>query len=219
MKVLLVDDHALIRDGLQTVLRELRPHAIVLEAADCSAGLRLANEHPDLELVVLDLGFPDGSGFALLAELQSRPTAAAIVVLSAAQDPATINRALDLGAAGFIPKSAKRSVMLGAFQLVFAGGIYVPAEARQQPTGAASEPREASINLRATSPAEIGLTQRQIEVAALMVRGKSNKVICRELHIAEATVKNHMTAIFRALKVSNRTEAVIAINDRGWRFS
>jgi len=96
---------------------------------------------------------------------------------------------------------------------VFAGGIYVPPEILQRSKAPMSAPVSAS-----TSPSELGLTERQIDVLALMMQGKSNKAVCRELDLAEATVKNHITAILRALKVSNRTEAVIAVSEFGWKL-
>ena len=107
--------------------------------------------------------------------------------------------------------------MLGALQLVFSGGIYIPPEilAREQPPQA-THPR---ADAKATSPADLGLTARQVEVLALMMQGKSNKAICRALELAEPTVKNHVTAILRALKATNRTEAVIAVGELGWKLS
>jgi DNA-binding NarL/FixJ family response regulator len=122
-----------------------------------------------------------------------------------------VTKALDLGALGFIPKSASRAVMVSALQLVFAGGIYVPPEILQK------APMSAPVSAP-MSPSELGLTERQIDVLALMMQGKSNKAVCRELDLAEATVKNHVTAILRALKVTNRTEAVLAVAEFGWKL-
>jgi DNA-binding NarL/FixJ family response regulator len=129
-----------------------------------------------------------------------------IVVVSAHDDHHKVRTTLREGAVGFIPKSATRDVMVGAFRLIFAGGIYIPPEA----LGPEDDARAAAL------PANnMGLTQRQLEVLALMMQGKSNKVICRKLNLAEATVKNHATAIFKVLKVSNRTEAAIAAGALG----
>lgn len=209
MKVLVVDDHTLIRDALRGVLEQLRDDAVVVEAADAREAVRLVEHHPDLELVLLDLLLPDGSGFDVLATLRERHPAVSVVVLSARKDRDEITRALALGALGFIPKSARREIMLGALELVFSGGVYVPPEilepGRPEPSGALPDPVTPE-----TSLAGLGLTERQIEVLGLMMRGKSNKAICRELDIAEPTVKNHVGAILRAFGASNRTEAVIA---------
>jgi len=212
MKILLVDDHALIRDALRGVLKELAADATVLEASDCRQAMRLIAEHPDLHLILLDLNLPDRDGFAVLADLRNHYAKISIVVLSALHDRDNVLRALDLGALGFIPKSSPREVMANALRLVFSGGVYIPPEAlaRTDATPAQAAPG------RRVSPADLGLTARQMEVLALMMQGKSNKAISRILDTAEPTVKHHVTAILKALKVANRTEAVIAVGALGW---
>ncbi len=220
MKILIVDDHVLIREALCGVLKELRPDATVIEASDCHQAMRRIEEHADLELILLDLGLPDGDGFVVLAELRGRRPDVTIVVLSASKDRQSVTRALELGALGFIPKSAQRAVILSALQLIFAGGIYVPPEILERadaPQLGLGVDRVAPAQ-RASSPSDVGLTERQVEVIALMMKGKSNKAICRELDVAEATVRNHVTAILKALKVTNRTEAVIAVGALGWKL-
>jgi DNA-binding NarL/FixJ family response regulator len=212
MKVLLVDDHVLIRDALRGVLRELTDDAIVLEASDSRQAMRLIEAHPDLHLILLDLNLPDRDGFAVLADLRKRYAAISLVVLSAFHERENVVRALDLGALGFIPKSAPRDVMLNALRLVFAGGIYIPPEA----LGRAQSKEQQPVTGRPISPADLGFTERQMEVLALMMLGKSNKAISRSLDVAEPTVKHHVTAILKALKVANRTEAVIAVGALGW---
>jgi DNA-binding NarL/FixJ family response regulator len=211
MKILIVDDHALIRAALRSVLAELEPRASVIEAANGAQARRLADsEHPGL--ILLDLGLPDGDGMDLLVELHAASPDVPIVVLSAKQDGDTARGALDLGAVGFIPKSTPHAVMVSALQLVFAGGIYVPPETldrRAAPAAAAT--KYPAPTVEQIMQADLGLTARQADVAALMMKGRSNKAICRELDLAEATVKNHVSAILRALNVANRTEAVIAI--------
>ena len=211
MKVLLVDDHVLIRDALRGVLRELADDAVVLEASDSHQAMRLIEAHPDLHLILLDLNLPDRDGFAVLADLRKRYAAISLVVLSAFHERENVVRALDLGALGFIPKSAPRDVMVNALRLVFAGGIYIPPEALGRP-----QSKEQPIKARPMSPADLGFTERQMEVLALMMLGKSNKAISRTLDVAEPTVKHHVTAILKALKVANRTEAVIAVGALGW---
>jgi DNA-binding NarL/FixJ family response regulator len=221
MKILVVDDHALIREALCSVLKELKRDAEVVEASDCGQAMRLVEEHAaDLGLILLDLTLPDRDGFSVLAELRERHPAISIVVLSALQDRDNIDKALDLGALGFIPKSAKREVMLSALQLVLKGGIYVPPEirVREEPSVPQSGAKRSAADGSRVSPSELGLTERQLDVLALMMQGKSNKAICRMLDLAEPTVKNHVTAILRALKVTNRTEAVIAVNELGWEL-
>jgi DNA-binding NarL/FixJ family response regulator len=211
MKALLVDDHTLIRDALRGVLADLVDDARVLEASDCRQALQLVEEHADLELILLDLNLPDRNGFEVLADLRRRYPTISVVVLSAFHDRANVIKALDLGALGFIPKSAPRAIMANALRLVLSGGVYVPPEALP-PASARVKPE------RPSSPADVGLTERQIEVLALMMRGKSNKAISRRLDMAEPTVKHHVTAILKALKATNRTEAVIAVGELGWQL-
>ena len=212
MKILVVDDHSLIRDALRGVVDELVDDATVLEASDCGQATRLIREHPDLRLILLDLNLPDRDGFAFLAELRRRHAPISLVVLSGFHERKNVMRALELGALGFIPKSSPREVMVSALRLVLSGGVYIPPEALPP----AETDRGKPSPLRPISPADAGVTERQMEVVALMMQGKSNKAISRILDVAEPTVKHHVTAILKALKVANRTEAVIAVGALGW---
>jgi DNA-binding NarL/FixJ family response regulator len=215
MKILLVDDHVLIREALGGVLRELKPDAEIVEAVDARTTAQRLAEHPEVELILLDLNLPDSSGFDLLSQLRERHPAISVVVLSASEDRALVEKVLELGALGFIPKSAQRAVMLSALNLIFAGGIYIPPEILPRSGWQDALPPAVPKASSALSAAGLGLTQRQMDVLALMMQGKSNKAICRALDLAEATVKNHVTAILRALNASNRTEAVLAAGARG----
>jgi DNA-binding NarL/FixJ family response regulator len=216
MKILLVDDHALIRDALRGVLKELAHEATVLEAADSRQAMRLVEANPDLHLILLDLNLPDRDGFAALADLRRLYATISLVVLSASDDRDSILRAIDLGALGFIPKSAPHDVIVSALRLVFSGGVYIPPEALARTRAETRETKAAAQ--RPFSPADCGLTGRQIEVLALMMEGKSNKAISRLLDVAEPTVKHHVTAVLKALNVTNRTEAVIAVGSLGWQL-
>jgi DNA-binding NarL/FixJ family response regulator len=220
MKVLVVDDHVLIREALRGVLKELRSDAVILEGSDSRQAMQFIAENDDIGLILLDLNLPDRDGFLTLAELRERYPATSVVVLSARQDRGSVVKSLELGALGFIPKSAHREVMLAALELVFAGGIYIPPEilSRQEPALSQSAPQPPLADSSRDSPRDLGLTERQLEVLALMMRGKSNKAISRVLDLAEPTVKNHITAILRVLKVTNRTEAVIAVIESGWEL-
>ena len=215
MKILVIDDHILIREAMRGVLRELKGEAaIILEASDSRQAMRQIEQNPDVELVLLDLGLPDRDGLEMLSDLGNRYSTISVVVLSADQDRDTVMKALDLGALGFIPKSGQREVMLSAFNLIFSGGVYIPPEIlnRREP---ATAPRAPALAKAGTSAVDLGLTARQMEVLALMMQGKSNKAISRVLDLAEPTVKIHVSAILKALKVANRTEAVIAATALG----
>lgn len=217
MKILVVDDHVLIREALRGVLIELIGNeAVVLEAQSARQALRVLDQNPEIELILLDLVLPDQNGIVMLSELRERYPAVAVVVLSALDDRERITNALNLGALGFIPKSAGREVMLSALNLVFSGGVYIPPEilgfgdSRQELTSPAN-----LLPPRRVSNRDLGLTKRQMEVLTLMMHGKSNKAICRELNLAEPTVKIHVSAILKALNVTNRTEAVIVAANCG----
>jgi DNA-binding NarL/FixJ family response regulator len=219
MQFLIVDDHVLIRESLRSILVELRPEASIVEAADARETMRLVTADPDLALILLDLGLPDRDGFEALAELRERYPTIPVVVLSGHHDRANVVRALDLGALGFIPKTAQRAVLVNAISLVLSGGLYIPPEIlARQPLPASARFRQTpdAGNKPRTLPRDLGLTDRQIDVLALMMQGKSNKAIGRVLDLAEPTVRNHVTAVLKALNVTNRTEAVLAVVELGW---
>jgi len=216
MKILVIDDHPLIGEALCSVLKELKGDAEVFVASNCAQAMQLVEGNANFSLVLLDLGLPDRDGFSVLEELLERYPATSIVVLSARQDRDNVLKALDLGALGFIPKSASRQIMLRALELVFAGGVYVPPEILVHEQSSEQTSNHADAYRPPILPSELGLTERQLDVLALITQGKNNKTICRLLNLAEPTVENHVTNILRALKVTNRTEAMIAVNKFGW---
>jgi DNA-binding NarL/FixJ family response regulator len=216
MKILVIDDHVLIRQAMQGVLKKVRRDAVLLEAPNSKEALQIISAQPDIDLVLLDLTLPDRDGFSVFTELRERYPSIAIVVVSAQQDPSKVMKALELGARGYIPKSAHGDVILNALRLIISGGTYVPPEILAG--GELSHTPFFAPDRAQRSPMDIGLTDRQLEVLTLMMQGKNNKTICRTLNLAEPTVKNHVTAILRALKVSSRTEAVIAANNLGWKI-
>lgn len=213
MKILVCDDHALLREAMRGVLKELVPDADIVEAATGRQVTKLIQADPQVDLLLLDLNLPDQDGLTLLSDLRAQHPEIAVVVLSGFQDRETVQRALRLGALGFIPKNTERDVVLNALRLVLAGGIYIPVQALDgAETGTAQNCSAATVSdLRDRLPPRLGLTDRQMEVLALVMEGKSNKAISRALDLAEHTVKNHMTAILKALQVTSRTEAVIAV--------
>lgn len=216
MKVLVIDDHVLVRDALRGVLRDSLREAEVLEAPDWRHARLQLEKNQDFDLILLDLGLPDRDGFEALSELREGYPAISIVVLSGRHDRESVARALDLGALGFIPKSASREVMLSALNLVVSGGMYIPPVILgHQDAVPVNRPAADPASQNPRSGADLGLTGRQLDVLALLMQGKSNKAICRVLDLAEPTVKNHVSAILRALKATNRTEAVIAARARG----
>lgn len=222
MKILVADDHPLLREALLPVLRELEGGVTPIEAADGDAVRRLAAEHPDIDLVLLDLCLPGVRGLTLFEDLRRDYPALPLVVLSALDDPGTVKAVLAGGALGFIPKSSPHQVMVQALRLVLAGGRYLPPELMPELAGEdwASVPAPAASpgTSGGASAETLGLTGRQQQVLALLAQGKSNKQICRALGLAEPTVKVHVTAVLKALRVTSRTQAVVAINRLGLRF-
>jgi DNA-binding NarL/FixJ family response regulator len=222
VKILAVDDHPLIRDALSQVLKVLDPHMTLVSAANAYETLIAAAEHPDLNLVLLDLSLPDSNGFEVLHRLRAEHPGIPVVVLSATDDAATVLRALDDGAMGFIPKTSSNDVLLGALRLVLGGGVYLPAEVLRHSN--ATHPHAQSLAspaapVREATCRDLGLTDRQAQVLSLLVQGKPNKLICRNLNLAEGTVKIHISAILRALNVTNRTQAVVAVGKLGLKLS
>jgi len=218
MKILLIDDHVLIRQATHGVLKKLKRDAVVLEANNSAEAMARLAENPDTGLILLDLTLPDRDGFDVLAELRERYPSAVVVVLSGHQDADKVRRALDLGARGYITKSAKGDVMVSALRLIMSGGTYIPPEILAGGLSSPPQPRYAAPNNRLASPETSGLTERQLQVLALIMQGKNNKTICRMLDLAEPTVKNHVTAILRVLDVKSRTEAVVTANKLGWKI-
>ena len=212
MKYLVVDDHTLIREAMCAVLHSVDSRAVVMLAGSGAQARAHLAADSRVDLVLLDLRLPDADGLSLLGEFRDSYPAIAVVMLSGERDAATVRRALDGGASGFIPKTEPREVLASALSLILAGGIYVPREALG--TGP-SVPTPARDTVAMPEPLEV--TGRQRDVLALLMKGRSNKQICRELNLAEPTVKNHVTAILRALHVSSRTEAVLAVTKRGWK--
>jgi len=213
MKILVVDDHPLIREALKQVLGTLDSQIQVLEAQSAKEALAISEDHQDLHLILLDLGLPGEDGLEALPLLRERSPHVPVVVFSANDLPDVVRRAIDAGAMGFIPKTSSNTLLINALRFVLSGGVYLPVEVLRQPAPGVPLPAAASgsaIGLR-----ELGLTQRQGQVLALLVQGKSNKLICRELDLAEGTVKVHVAAVLKALGVSNRTQAVLAVSRLG----
>jgi DNA-binding NarL/FixJ family response regulator len=221
-RVLIADAHPLMRDGLATVLAALAERVEIRQADTLQAALAELDAHPDCALALLDLNLPDGEGVDALRRVHEAHPAIPIVVVSGITDHATVTAAIRGGAMGFVSKRSSPPVLLSALRLVLAGEVYVPPEVlRAQlltPSRGTTHGAPAAVAERTPGSKDVDLTKRQLDVLALLVQGKPNKVICRELGLAEGTVKAHTAAIFRALRVSNRTEAGFAVSCLGLRL-
>jgi DNA-binding NarL/FixJ family response regulator len=204
MKILLADDHPLMREGVRQVLAQLEPPLEIIDAQDYPSLFAQTATHPDLDLALVDLNMPGFVGMQGIAQFRNRFPDIPLVVLSASESPHDIRSALEAGALGYIPKAASTAVMLAALRQVLAGDLYVPNCLGDS-------------GLHSVAPADFvalqhsGLTARQLDVARLLAQGCANKAIGGMLAMTENTVKVHIAAIFRAFNVTNRTEAVLEI--------
>lgn len=211
MKILSIEDHELIRDALQLKLQVLADEVEVLSAASYTQAKILVEQYPDLDLVLLDISLPDTNGLIVLKELAQKLPTTPIVILSASESHYDMSRAFEGLAQGYIPKSYHSELMLSAIRVVLAGGTYMP-PSLLQPQITTQQNFNPQISSCRTHPT---FTKRQYEVLALLIKGKSNKVISRELNMAVNTVGIHISAIFRLLKVNNRTEAAFKASQLG----
>ena len=216
MKLLIVDDHGLVREGLKAILGQSDLKAECLEAWDETSIWQCLKQHPDVNLVLLDIQLPGLSGMDLLKRIAKEHPAMPIIMLSADHDSSTVSQALQWGASGFMPKNSLNQVLMSAIRLVLAGGVYIPPEALLKST---PKPPSAQINKAALQLETLGLTNRQLDVLRLLVKGLSNKRISRQIDLAEATVKIHIRGILRTLGVTNRTEALVKLTEMGYRIA
>src|SRR5262245_25908921 len=187
----------------------------IVEAADCAAGLALARAHPDIDLVLLDLDLPGSGRFEALDRFRREHPTLPVVILSMHRDRQSVREAIQRGAMGFIPKASPKEVIASAARLVLSGGVYLPPEALAEADPVDDAAEFAAPADAPRSVAGLRLTPRQGQVLALIMQGKSNKEICRELGLADRTVKVHVTAVLTALRVSSRTKAVVAAGKLG----
>ena len=207
MRVLLIDDHVVVRKGLLSVLAALDTDITFLEAEGLDDALRFVSETPDL--ILLDLYMPGINGFSALTRIGEVFESAKVVVLSSEENPKVIRGAVANGAAGFIPKSSQQEVLVQALLLVLKGGTYLPPQVIGDIPDRAVEVLEQSAH---PSPSPLdALSPRKRDVLRLLLDGKSNKLIARTLGISDHTVKAHIDSVYRALGVRSRYEAMIVV--------
>ena len=224
MKVLLIDDHPLILSALQTVIEGLGDDVQVVGADSAAAARLTLKQQDDFDLVLLDLQLGDASGFDLLEEFRAAYPALPVVVISASDRASDVIRSIDQGAMGFVPKRSSTEMLSQALRLVMSGGIYVPPMSLGNEVSSAPEPAPAQQRMQQIQQAAsesayqttgglegLSLTPRQTDVLALLLQGKPNKIIARELGVSVETIKDHVAAVLKALGVSSRTQAVLAV--------
>lgn len=231
MKVLLVDDHPLVLAALQAVIQSIGSDTTVV-GVDSAAGARatLAAD-ADFDLVLLDLALGDADGFDVLVEFRAAYPAVPVVVVSASDRASDVIRAIDSGAMGYVPKKSSHGELHEALRMVMTGSMYVPPSMLglefgrsrsggdtvpgvmrnlgEAPLGPAAQPEP---HQKLPRIEDVGLTPRQAEVLSLLLQGLPNKLIARQLNLSVETVKDHVAAVLRALGVSSRTQAVLAVS-------
>jgi DNA-binding NarL/FixJ family response regulator len=225
MKVLLIDDHPLILSALQSVIQGLGDDVTVVGAGSARAARETLHADAEFDLVLLDLHLGDADGFDVLAEFRAKYPALPVVVVSASDRTSDVIRSIDLGAMGYVPKRSSHEALFEALRMVMSGGIYVPPMTMgserppEKPEGdtvpsvlrVVRDSAESGGYQTPVPLASLGLTPRQTDVLALLLQGKPNKLIARDLNLSVETVKDHVAAVLRTLNVSSRTQAVLAV--------
>jgi two-component system, NarL family, nitrate/nitrite response regulator NarL len=214
LKLLVVDDHPLFREGISAALQASGQDFDIVQAADARQGIELAEGSGDFDAVLLDVALPGMNGFVAIREFRLRCPLLPVVIISALDNASNARRALSAGAAGFIPKSTPTPQVIQALRQVLSGGVYLPATMSDS---LAAGDVETGIypQVPAQAPEAGSLTVRQIEVLGNLCQGKGNKEIAADFGLSEKTVKTHLSAIFKALRVVNRTQAVLAARRLG----
>ena len=210
MRVLIVDDHPLFRAGLKALLYELDPAIEAAEATSVRDVVAASERGEDFDLVLLDLDLPDAKGLSGLQRVQASFEQPQVVVMSAVEDSEVIRSAIEAGACGYIPKTTDPAVTVHALRLVLARGIYLPPHVLD---GGEERNARDPARLNAERPQ---LSARQLEILQRLLQGKPNKIIARELMIAEGTVKAYLAAVYQALNVNSRTQAMFRAHELGF---
>jgi two-component system, NarL family, nitrate/nitrite response regulator NarL len=205
MNLLVVDDHALFREGLRALLANISPGVSISEASSVEGAIQEC-QATDFRMVLLDLGLSNTDGLDTLRSFTAAVPAVPVIVLSGSDEARDIRTAIDLGAVGYIPKTHTSELMIAALQFVLAGGVYLPPKLLSEDTKAGGA---SASTLDGVAAAFNRMSPRQIEVAKLLLQGNSNKVIARRLNLSEGTIKAHVSAIFQVIGAKSRVEAVV----------
>lgn len=203
-KIIIADDHPLFRTAMQQAVKQLVPDVTIEQAESLPELQQVVEQHKDADLILLDLQMPGAHGYSGLVFLRSHYPEIPVIVVSACEDPAIMCQAIDHEASGYIPKSSPLDHIAKAIELVLQGDIYLPDVARRHQ----HQPNQNALVL---AERLASLTPQQFRVLTMMSEGMLNKQIAYDLDVSEATIKAHVTAIFRKLGVRTRTQAVIAV--------
>jgi DNA-binding NarL/FixJ family response regulator len=212
MKILVVDDHALVREGLRQILGSIESDVVVLDAGTCAQAFEFAEQHSDLDLVLLDFHLPDMNGLDALDVFSKSYPELPVIMLSGSASPLMMQQVIKRGAAAFLTKSGNSEELLEVVSIILSGGVYDSIKGM----ASAFSANELAV-LKASE--KLQLTSRQEEVLQLLLDGCANKVIGQVLNLSEETVKNHVSGILRVFGVNSRTQAVLAAKGLGYRPS
>lgn len=204
MHILIADDHELILEGLRDTLQSLFPGAYLHLAHNAQAALDIVAEVPEIQLLLTDLFMPDMDGFTFLRTVCNAHPELTVVVLSASENSIHIQKSVDIGVSGYIPKCLSRDEIAAALNLILDGGIFVPHSSTKK-----SDEQTTNLLMPSREHIEHSLTPRQRDILKSLASGKSNKLIARELNLSQNTVKVHVSAILKILNLSNRSQACI----------
>jgi DNA-binding NarL/FixJ family response regulator len=227
MKILIADDHKLFLKGLEFILEENISKPEIVAAEDYTEIFRILEQQPDFDLIITDLAMPGANWLSAIQKIHEMLPETPIIIISAVFDREILQKTLDIGVAGYIPKTASNNLIISAINLVLAGGVYIPHEllySTPQQQKNDEQQKEYVAPLKAlekmtentVSTTQKGLTERQIEIVKCIAEGLSNKQIAYKLNLKEGTVKVHITIILKVLNVKNRTSAIIEASRRGY---
>ncbi len=208
MKVLIADEQSLFRDGLTLRLKEINQNIDILQSSSLTEMLQILSAEPNTDILILDIDLAGFSAEETIKNIQNISPSAKIIAISSSEDVHNIKNILSLGAKGYIPKRSDSNILSGALKLILDGGTYIPPIMLK--TDSISKSTSPTL-----PPLKKNLTNRQSQVLDLIAQGKSNKQIAYDMGVSEATVKLHINALLRSLKVNNRTQAVITAQKMG----
>lgn len=226
MRVLLIDDHALLRAGVALLLKQVRPDIEVVEAGTMAEGLEEARRQ-SLNMVFLDLDLPDGNGFDALQQMKVDRPSLPVVIMSAQDDPAIIDRAIELHAMGFVPKSQNPEVLFAALQAALAGGVFLPASIVDRgdltPPSAAwpysrHDPGGSGLVNQVTTAFDLGLTPREFDTLKWVVLGYPTKTIAQKMGVEDITIRKYVSSLLAHFNVRRRTELIVYVAKSGIRL-
>jgi two-component system, NarL family, nitrate/nitrite response regulator NarL len=227
MRVLLVDDHAILRAGVALLLRQARSDIEIVEAGTVAEGLEEARRQA-LNMVFLDLDLPDGHGFAVLQQLKADRPSLPVVIMSAQEDRSIIDKAIELHAMGFVPKSQNPDVLFAALQAALAGGVFLPASIIDRgdcssppnstwPHGR-HEPESPGVAGQPTTAFELGLTHREFDTLKWVVLGYPTKTIAQKMGVEDITIRKYVSNLLAHFNVRRRTELIVYVAKSGIRL-